>query len=263
MRPATPGRPTAGVIHCIGDSHVSFFSGQDVIQPGWPERSVDLLDCFVTHHIGPALAYNLNRAGTQIRGRERLFEVLEKAVPAGGRVLLCFGEIDCRAHVLKQAARRGAPMQQVVEECLEAYFQAVREVRARGFEVVVYNAVPSRLSRSREAGRDDDYAAVGSWRERNAASRCFNDGARRRCRECDARFLENFSALVNDSGKTVPWYFYDSIHLSQRAMPLTMRALAELFPDAGYPELPLPRPTWAQKVFDRVAKRLRRRLKLT
>jgi hypothetical protein len=249
-------------IHCIGDSHVSFFSGTDKLQPCWPERSDDRLPWFRTFHIGPALAFNLTRANTSTRGRESLFEVLDQAVPAGARVLLCFGEIDCRAHVLKQAVRRNEQIARIVESVLDAYFLAVREVRARGFEVIVYNAVPTRLSTPRRPRRDDDFIAVGSWRERNAAVRLFNAGARDRCASAGALFLENYPGLVDADDRTVPWFFHDAIHLSQRAMPLTLHGLARLLPEAGYPTPPLPCPTTWDKFSDRAGKRIRRWLKL-
>jgi len=252
----------ADIIHCIGDSHVSFFGGQDVIQPNWPARSADRLSCFVTYHLGPALAYNLSRTGTQTRGRERLFEILEQAVPRGARVLLCFGEIDCRAQVLKQAERRKLPVAQVVGECLDAYFQVVREVQARGFEVVVYNAIPSRSRTARPANKDNDYVAIGSWQERNAAIREFNAGAKVRGAECGAKFLETFPALVTTEGKAINWYYFDNIHLSQRAMPLTLQALRSLFPESNYPDLTIPHPTRADEIWDAVAKRMRRWLKV-
>lgn len=260
---AVPQRTTrVDAIHCIGDSHVSFFGGQDVIQPGWPERSNDLLPFFVTHHIGGALAYNLTRSETQMRGREKLFEVLTQAVPPGGAVLLSFGEIDCRAHVLKQAVKRNISVEAVVTECLEQYFQAVREVQRRGFPVIVYNAVPSAILRARKSGRDDDYVAVGDWRARNAAIRQFNAGAKSRCAECGAKFLETFPALVDEQGQAVSWYYFDAIHLSQRAMPLTLRALGELFPERNIPQLPDAIPSAGARVLDGIAKRLRRWLKM-
>lgn len=249
-------------IYCIGDSHVSFFSGEDAIQPGWPESAAQRLPWFRVFHIGPALAFSLSRANTTIRGRERVFEVLEQAVPPGARVLLCFGEIDCRAHILKRAAKQNLPVETVVATCLDSYFQAVREVQARGFEVIVYNAVPTRLSTPRKAKRDDDFVAVGSWQERNAAVRLFNSGARKRCADCGAKFLENYPGLVAANDKTIEWFCFDAIHLSQRAMPLTLRALAALYPEAGYPELPLPHPTALQRLLDRFQKRVRRWFKL-
>lgn len=259
----SPNSATVAPIYCIGDSHVSFFAGADTIQPTWPERATEGLPWFRVFHIGSALAFNLSKPNTTTRGREQLFSVLEQAVPAGARVLLCFGEIDCRAHILKQAAKQGLPVETIVATCLDSYFQAVREVQARGFEVIVYNAVPSRLNTPRRAKRDDDYIAVGSWQERNQAVRLFNTGAKQRCELCSAKFLENYPGLVDGNDKTETWFFFDAIHLSQRALPLTLRALAKLYPEADYPELPLPQPTKMQKVWDRVAKRLRRWFKLT
>lgn len=250
-------------IYCIGDSHVSFFAGEDTIQPGWPERAADQLPWFRVFHLGPTLAFSLSKPNTTTRGRERLFEVLAQAVPAGARVLLCFGEIDCRAHILKQAAKQGSPVDKIVATCLDSYFQAVREIQARSYEVIVYNAVPTRLNTPRKAKREDDYIAVGSWQERNAAVRLFNAGAKQRCQACGAKFLENYPGLVDANDKTETWFFFDAIHLSQRALPLTLKALAKLYPEAGYPELPLPQPNSFEKLGDRLQKRLRRWLKLT
>lgn len=262
MHHAPPTPPSAEVIHCIGDSHVSFFGGQDVVQPTWPEPALPELPWFRVLHLGPVLAFSLAKPDTTMRGRERLFEVLGQAVPPGSTVLLCFGEIDCRAHVLKQASRQGRPVAEVVADCLDSYFQVVREVQARGFAVIVYNAVPTRLSTPRQAKRDDNYVAVGSWPERNAAVRLFNAGAKQRCQVVGAKFLENYPGLVTAQDKTVEWFFFDAIHLSQRAMPLTLQALASLFPERNYPQLPLPRPSAGSRVLDRVAKRVRRWLKL-
>lgn len=261
--PITNHSPAPPVLYCIGDSHVSFFAGEDVVQPAWPERASDRLPWFRCFHLGATLAFSLSKPNTTTRGREQLFDVLDRVVPPGARVLLCFGEIDCRAHILKQAARQGLPVETIVANCLDSYFKAVREVQARGFEVIVYNAVPTRLSTPRKPKRDDDYIAVGSWRERNAAVRLFNAGAKQRCQECGARLLENYPGLVDTNDRTVGWFFFDAIHLSQRVLPLTLRALAQLFPEAGYPELPLPQPTWWQKQFDWLGKRLRRWMKLT
>lgn len=261
MHAAPEKKPASNAIHCIGDSHVSFFGGQDVIQPGWPQHSQDLLSFFVTHHLGGALAYNLTRMGTNVRGREKLFEVLEQAVPAAGNVLLSFGEIDCRAHVLKQAAKRGVSSAAIIAECLEQYFHVVREVQARGFQVIVYNAVPSAIPRPRKSGRDDDYVAVGSQSERNEAIRQFNAGAKARCADLRVSFLETFPALVDAEDRTRRWYYFDAIHLSQRAMPLTLRALARLFPDRHYPQLPLPTPSAGAQWLDVAVKKMRRWLK--
>lgn len=261
---ATPTVPAAAApIYCLGDSHVSFFAGADVIQPAWPAPAATRLPWFRVLHLGPILAFSLARPNTRERGRERLFAALERTVPPRARVLLCFGEIDCRAHFLKQAARQGRPVEAIVTDCRAAYFHVVQDVQQRGFEVIVYNAIATRLRTPRRPRREDDYVAVGSWSQRNAATRLFNQGARQRCQACGAKFLENYPGLVTSRDKTIPWFYFDAIHLSQRAMPMTLRALAELYPEAGYPRPPLPHPGWLARLADRARKRLRRWCRLT
>jgi hypothetical protein len=260
ITPADSG--AASAIHCIGDSHVCFFSGHDTIHRGWPVESETRLSWFRTYRIGSALAYNLSRSGTTTRGRERLFEVLETKVPPGARVLLVFGEIDCRAHLVKQSKSKGLPIETVVELCLDEYFKAVREVVARGFRVIVYNVVPSRSSMQGKLIADGEtLPTTGTWRERNRATRLFNDGARRRCVGCGAAFLENYSHLVDGDGKTVGWYFWDSIHLSQRAMPATLENLRALCPDLGIPPQMVMHPGRCDLIMDVVRRRFGRLFK--
>jgi hypothetical protein len=219
----------------------------------------DLLPWFKTHHLGPALAYNLNRTGTRTQGRERLMDILATAVPAGAAVLLSFGEIDCRAHLPKQAAQRGLPLEQVVEDCLDAYFTTVAEVAGMGFRVIIYNALYSH-AREREDGRrkDGDYAAYGTWRERARAAGLFNAGAKLRCQRLGLSFLETAPHLAGRHGRPLRWYFFDSIHLSQRAMPITLRALAALLPDCDIEVPPVPSPTQCSRLADWLDKRRNR-----
>ncbi len=248
------------IVYCIGDSHVCFFSGRDVIHPDWPDESNDRLPWFKTYRLGSVLSYNLPRTGTQTRGRERLFEVLDSKVPPGARVLLSFGEIDCRAHLVKQSRLKGLPIETVVELCLDEYFKVVREVSARGFQVIVYNVVPSRLSASGGGAVKgvDPFVTTGTWRERNHATRLFNEGARRRCADCGVRCLENFPHLIDAQGKTIQWYFWDSIHLSQRAMPATLQAFRALCPELGIPPQRIKRPGRVKVALDIFKRRFNR-----
>ncbi|MBW8782090.1 MAG: hypothetical protein JF599_09405 [Verrucomicrobia bacterium] len=247
------------VVYCIGDSHVCFFSGQDKIQPDWPNASDDRLPWFKTYRTGSSLAYNLPKTGTRTRGRECLLEVLDTQVPPGARVLLSFGEIDCRAHLIKQAQLKGRPIETVVELCLDEYFKAVREIVDRGFTVIVYNVVPSRVSSPGSEPKDEDnFVAAGTWRERNRAAMLFNEGARRRCAECGARFLENFPRLIDARGKSIRWYFWDSIHLSQRAMPATLENFRAICPELGIPPQRICHPGGAAVMFDLFKRRCRR-----
>jgi hypothetical protein len=254
------------IIYCIGDSHISFFSGKDKIQPSWPNVSDDHLPFFKTYHIGPALAFNLTRTSTQTKGREKLFEILNKEIPKGSLILLSFGEIDCRVHLIKHAQLKNLPVSDMVNSCLDQYFIAVKEIVSLGYEVIIYNAVTSRpRSRKFRIKSEAIYAAYGSQSDRNKTIKLFNDGARERCKNEKLYFLETASHLADKNGNPLIWYFFDSIHLSQRAMPITLHKLSEIFPNWNFPQYKIPKPVitgiltdWIIRRFKRISKEFRK-----
>lgn len=208
-------------IHCIGDSHVSFFSGQDRIQPAWPEQSQDLLPYFKTYRLGAVLAYSLAKFETSMRGREKLFSILDQ-LPQQSTVLLCFGEIDCRAHLLKQADLQNLDISVVIEKCVETYAEVVREIKNRNYNVVVWNATPSFPPGT---ANDPDYPAYGSCRQRNQVTKLFNLCLERHLKPAGVPFISIFNRLIKRNGDTVTRFLMDEIHLNQSAMPLVVKAL--------------------------------------
>lgn len=225
-------------IYCIGDSHVDFFSGQDEIQPLWPKPSNDLLPYFKTFRLGAVLAYNLCEYGAGLKGREALFLLLDRRIPAayreippGSKVLLCFGEIDCRAHLLKQAELQKKPIESVVEECVKRYFGVIMEIQQLGYEVMVWNAVPS--SRY-DSIPNKEFPAHGTSLKRNQVTKLFNDYLSDRCCSGDAAFITIFDDLVDEQGLTRMEYYFDYVHLSQKAMPLALSKLTEIVGDLNH-----------------------------
>ena len=228
------------MIYCLGDSHVSFFSGVDKIQPVWPACSEDVLPWLRTFHLGPVLAYNLIREESTTRGREKAWDVLHNSVPSGSRVMLCFGEIDCRAHMLLQLERQKKTLAEIVAVCIERYAQFAKEVSDAGFEVMLYNAIPSKRGRPDKRRHRDEYVTIGSCRLRNQATQLFNLYLQRACRENGWLFLDNFDCFVFKNGLTDSWYFMDKIHLAQRAMPATLNRLGKLIPALEIPPQIMP-----------------------
>jgi len=223
----------APVIHCIGDSHAGFFSGRDSIYPDHSDGRP--LPFFKVYHLGPALAYNLPEAGSSTGAREQLFGLLADEIPAGDWVMTVFGEIDCRAHLLRQAAKQGRPVAAVCADCAERYMGVVHEIRARGFPVIVYNAIPSLPEKSTWAdGKDDEYPAYGSQAERNAAIRAFNASLKKLCDDDRVPFLATFDLFVDGAGRTRSEFYMDKIHLAQAAMPPTLERLQQLFPEYDF-----------------------------
>jgi hypothetical protein len=224
-------------LHCIGDSHASFFGGEERMQPTWPRFSRDRIPRVRSYRIGPALAYNLTKEGTASRGRERLLEVLD-TLPHGARVLLCFGEIDCRAHLAKQAARQQLPLADVVAACVARYLEAGAQVGARGFRVGYWQVPPPSL----ENIPDGEFPIEGSFEERLAITRGFNRLLAAGAMAQGQAFVSIFEKLTDAAGLPLPHYFLDGIHLSQQALPAALAALRETWPELDLPVMPLGNP---------------------
>lgn len=210
-------------IHVIGDSHVSFFSGTNTIGPEWPGLSKSVLPLFEVYRLGPTIAYNLCKTGTRTKGREKLFEVLD-TLEKGSYVMPVFGEIDCRVHLIKNAEENNK--EEVVKECVERYVTVIDEIIAKGFNVIMWEVIPSTLNGSIV---EKDYVAYGTCKQRNEITKIFNSVLRDEMRERNIVTLSVFDELTDKQGLTKVRWYADKIHLSQRVMPLVIRKIVNIF----------------------------------
>jgi hypothetical protein len=218
------------IIYCIGDSHIHFFSGWDRIGPEYPGIYYGRLPYFKSFRLGAVLAYNLCNTGTTTEGREKLFNILNFDVKPPAKILLSFGEIDCRVHLLKQRDIRKKPLQEIVAECVARYVSVIAEITSLGYEVLVWNVVPSSLTDI----QDDRYGTYGSCVERNRVTKLFNDRLEEQCGSHQSKFISIFSKLVDENGLSKNEYYMDNIHISQKAMPLALEELKKQIPDFAF-----------------------------
>ncbi len=204
------------IIHCIGDSHVTFFSGYDKIQPEYPLPSTNKYTNLQSYRLGAVLAYNLNKLGTSEKGKEKLFDLIEK-IDKNESLLLCFGEIDCRCHLIKQAELQKLPLSSIVKDCVQQYFETIDEIRSIGFRIIILGVVPSPRENYPE------YPTYGTISERNMCSEMFNNLLEYECLRRNIVFVSIFRYLVNRRMNTKSGFFFDSIHLGQIARPLMVR----------------------------------------
>jgi len=211
------------LIYCIGDSHVSFFSGINEIQRVWPNKSQMILPFFKVFPVGQTLAYNLIKSNSSSHGREKIFTILKKEIPKGSNILFCFGEIDCRAHLIKQSRIQKRNLSSIVEECVDRYFSAILDINNLGYKVLVWNVVPStRLNKI----NNNMYPLVGNCKERNLVTVMFNKYLARKCNAIRIPFVFIYQNIIDKHGLTKMFYYMDGIHLSQKAMPMTLKAIS-------------------------------------
>ncbi|MFH2047236.1 MAG: SGNH/GDSL hydrolase family protein [Pseudomonadota bacterium] len=211
------------IIRCIGDSHASFFSGLDKIQPVWPKQSQDILPFFRSYRLGPILAYNLGQKGTSSKGNEKLFFLLS-TLSKKDFILLCFGEIDCRAHILRQTHRQNKNHEEIVEECVERYCGVIKTIQTMQYRLGVWNVPPSTPYNLENIPH---YPTYGGPVERNDITRYFNKILAYRLKQEGIPFFSIFESLIKKDGTTDVKYLADEIHLNQNAMPFALHAINE------------------------------------
>ena len=209
----------------IGDSHAYFFSGQEVIRPkkiayhsGVISSSENLLPRFSPIHIGPVLAYNADTYGTKTRGREKVDYLIKKQlIERGARVLFCYGEIDIRNHVVRQAGAQRVSVECIVDKILENYLAFLVSMREADFRVACWGPTPSFPDAEQPS---DAFPVHGDEITRNKATLYFNGQLEKLCRQNNLGFTSIAEKLIDERDRMRRDYFVDGCHLSQNAWSL-------------------------------------------
>ena len=223
-------------LHCIGDSHTSFFTGYNVIQPEYPGIGKSLISNILTYRIGAPLAYNLCEVNSKSKSREKLFEIINKFDCKNDIILLSFGEIDCRAHLKKNAEKRNISSSEVVHECLKRYLIVINEIKQKGFKVVIWNAVPTAM------GLEDnksEYPYYGSYVDRNNLCVLFNEELEKLSKQHDFLYLGIFKRIISKKLVTNDKYYFDKVHLSSKLLPVVLSKISQEFPSLIFKPLEL------------------------
>lgn len=192
------------------------------MQPIWPERSKDTIPSLKSYRLGAVLAYNLCESDTSTNGKEKLYSVL-KEIPKKSIVLFCFGEIDCRVHLLKQAEKNNTSLDDITRKCAERYFSAIIPFKD-DYKIILWAVIPSTPS---ETVIDARYPHFGSNRERNEITKIFNSYLKKLADVHGFSFVSIFNDLLLTDGKTNEAFYTDKVHLSQRAMPIAVKRILE------------------------------------
>ena len=211
------------MIHCIGDSHAAVFSGREEMVPAWPERSIDNLDFFRSYRIGPATAYQLENKIPIIDS------ILHSCVSKkDDYILFCFGEVDIRAHLIKQAELQKISTEEVVEKCVDRYFRVILYYKEQGYSTLAWGPIASWHQSKPYTGGP----SFGTCRERNEVTKLFNRRLQLRCDQYSVPLITIFDKMVDNTGETLPAYLDNwegsHIHLSQTSMPLIIQSFKEI-----------------------------------
>ena len=211
-------------VFCLGDSHISIFSGQDrILSSG----ETVCFEKFQVHNVGAKLAY-------AIAGKPEVFEPLSMMSDEQA-LLVCFGEIDCRAQVGRRCGE-GNP-DDTIRDVVGHYFDALRIMRliVPRHKPVLVLSVPPELKEQPHwyyygSHRKVFDAPQGTLEERRYYKRTFNAMVQAKCSEYGFVFVSLYEWIEKDDGTVDARFYLDDIHLKPSAVkPLIVKA----FTDAG------------------------------
>lgn len=236
-----PSRPIEPV-YVLGDSHTLFFAGEDGLnqvkhrrvgfwRPRYIMRGLDLLPCFRTRHLGPATAWRACDYGSSTRAREKIDALLRHELKPGNRVLLSFGEIDCRCHIPKRVLA-GEPIDVTVRETIARFLPLVRHLQARNLQVAVWG--PAMITIAATIGTQNPLPTVGSFELRAEVTRHYVAELNQACEVSKIGCVCLAGTYHDWTQPAVTDCFIDGCHLAQKMMPQVLNALR----DAGILRLP-------------------------
>ena len=129
------------MIHIIGDSHVSIFSGTNYMQPTWPAYVDDkggpnIRASFIKgvrqYRLGSLTAFNFEKnAGGWVQDILSLEDINKEK----DWIFFNLGEIDCSGQLPQQADKTS--VNKAVEVCVRKYVTYLASIRAQGYNVGV------------------------------------------------------------------------------------------------------------------------------
>jgi hypothetical protein len=208
----------SAVILATGDSHSLFWRGRDTIK-----ACDSLLDGVLVAHLGASTAYGIARADSP--RAVRLTNLLHRRGKSIGMIITCFGEIDCRTHVVKQAELQGRPIETIADELAARYLNFVTRLADR-YEIPVAIWGPPPSTPPEHHHHDDRYPTHGTVVERNRAIGRFTSELERNMENRrNIAFFTAFGDLIDENGVTKPNALFDGCHLSVTHLPFALQKL--------------------------------------
>ncbi len=196
------------LVHVIGDSHVIPFRGN---MP------------FLAHHLGAATAYNLIKKDSSTRANEKLFNIVGK-LGQKDKVILLFGEIDCRIHIYYQHKKSEGklPIDELIDRTISNYGEVMAQLKQRGVSFCVHSISPAT-----EVGNEYKYPFYGTPGIRSRINRMFNEKLKLFCDKNGYIFIDIYERVADKNGLMLKEYAGDDIHLNKKAVKLVRLELRD------------------------------------
>ncbi len=140
-------------------------------------------------------------------------------------LIFCFGEVDVRIHIKHQHIRTGTPIESLIGRTAERYTEYVRQLRNQGYDVHVFNVVPTGDFRGPQFEgwkRKLTYPFITAFTERQKYTLLLNRQLRQYCNAGKIPFINIYRHLIDDAGKRREELVYDFSHLNAKTADIVL-----------------------------------------
>ena len=208
------------MIYCVGDSHVEVFYCVN--------NSQLCSQKFEIYHMGPFLAYTVGD-----RGHENYQKTMKQisSFTLGSEILLSFGEIDCRAHILRQSEKRSVSVLSVVEEVVHIYENIIRDVSDKGYKVIVWCPIATANVDCFEWNDKAEFPRYGKAVVRNEITKHFCDCLLYSFKgHHNIHVISILNHLLNENMTSKSEYYKkDGVHLAEAAVPVIISEIEKQY----------------------------------
>jgi lysophospholipase L1-like esterase len=164
-------------------------------QPNWP---------FITHYLPERTAYMLCAHEDQI---EKVLLDLEDS-----EIIFVFGEIDCRAQILRHCKEDTSTIDTIVDHIVDKYTNYVKELRQTHGKLKVMTVVPT--------GDEENIYFLCHYpnkKERELITLHFNESLRLYCEDRKIPLLDAYYLFIDENGERKTELIRDDCHLNYKA----------------------------------------------
>lgn len=175
----------------------------------------------------PPTAYNLKNPNSRSGGYQDLWSVVDRMNKGTDSVILCYGETDCRRHILVQPPElsKNKPISARIDDTITAYAVTLQELVDEGVHFIVCGIPPpncihdERIMKYLWEGVPPE-VFVPTYKE-------FNDKLRDYCKSKNYPYLDVYSKSVDKDGCMNQELSAGNHHLDPRKIPDLMLGLVK------------------------------------
>jgi hypothetical protein len=210
------------MLNIFGDSHSQILGGGVVLSSEFHNKEANRFKSIKVHWLSGALAFNLiDDDENLLKWGSEIVETLEKASDVSS-ILLAFGEIDIRVHVIKRAFSSNKHPY-VVNEVVAERLMRFSEYLFQKFNIPIFVLSPI-PSAPNFKGFNKDLPNTGSERERNYLTYKFSEFLENWDKKQNQIYIINlFNYLTDRTLNTNVEFYADSIHLNLKGFDLFVR----------------------------------------